>query len=186
MIRDPFDIHRKSTFRASSSRTAQKYRDSGQAGPYAAEGMAFSIPRNLPNFEDPTRSLEDRAWAATSRRGGGNGRIFHEVQDRVTGMFDTATLPMYKDKPYAYSPSMRRRRWWRRKRLLGMLAAVVVFLLYLMGLFSGRPAMVPVSGWTWLSSSKGSADTDWLKRREHVVEAFQLSWDAYERYAWGK
>ncbi|KAL2255561.1 hypothetical protein VTK26DRAFT_3123 [Humicola hyalothermophila] len=26
---------------------------------------------------------------------------------------------------------------------------------------------------------------DWLERRQRVVEAMELSWDAYERYAWG-
>jgi len=40
--------------------------------------------------------------------------------------------------------------------------------------------------WNWLQRSEESArKIDWLSRRERVVEAFTLSWDAYERYAWG-
>jgi len=42
--------------------------------------------------------------------------------------------------------------------------------------------------WDWAREKDGKAKNkaDWLKRRERVVEAFELSWDAYERYAWGK
>jgi len=39
--------------------------------------------------------------------------------------------------------------------------------------------------WGWLAQEEGGKKVDWLERRERVVEAMELSWDAYERYAWG-
>ncbi|PFH60678.1 hypothetical protein XA68_10548 [Ophiocordyceps unilateralis] len=135
MIRDPFDIHRKSAFRATALRAAQNIRDTAvEAGAQALE-MSFSVPQNLPDFGAPHRDLEDRAWASVARRGAGAGvGILNNVQDRVAGVFDRESLPMYKDKPYTRT---------------------------------------------------GRDGGDWLERRRHVVEAFELSWDAYERYAWG-
>jgi mannosyl-oligosaccharide alpha-1,2-mannosidase len=100
-------------------------------------------------------------------------------------MFDNEALPMYKDKPFGHGPS-RRKPIWKKKRTLGSLTLGLVFLLYMMGFFSsGSEKKASVSSWTWMGMSKEKGVVDWDKRREHVVEAFQLSWDAYERYAWG-
>lgn len=180
MIRDPFGIHNKNVFKATAFRAAQNIKDAAaQAGANALE-MSFSVPKNLPNFGDPTRALEDRAWAALSRRGGGgvlNGSMFEKSE----------SLPMYKDKPYGYAPSMRLRPWWRRKKVLGIITAVVVFFLYLAGFFSGHPkAKTSGSALSWLGlSQEKSGQVDWDERRRHVVDAFEVSWDAYERYGWG-
>lgn len=107
------------------------------------------------------------------------------VQDKVSSMFDSEALPMYKDKPYGYGPS-RRKSIWRKKRTFGTLTLGVVFLLYMLGFFSNSSEKnTSVSSWAWMGLSKEKGQVDWDKRREHVVEAFQLSWDAYERYAWG-
>lgn len=94
---------------------------------------------------------------------------------------------MYKDKPYGYAPSMRLRPWWRRKKVLGIITAVVVFFLYLAGFFSGHPkAKTSGSALSWLGlSQEKSGQVDWDERRRHVVDAFEVSWDAYERYGWG-
>lgn len=66
-----------------------------------------------------------------------------------------------------------------------------MFVLYLFGFWGNddndkKP--VPSKGkgsWGWLQSGDKVEKIDWLDRRERVVEAFTLSWDAYERYAWG-
>ncbi|PHH90115.1 hypothetical protein CDD83_4461 [Cordyceps sp. RAO-2017] len=182
MIRDPFDIHRKNAVQATALRAAQNIRDTAAQVGASALDMSFSVPKNVPNFAAPHRDLEDRAWKSVPRRGG----ILNEVQGRVAGLFENEELPMYKDKPYTYAPSMRRRPWWRRKRMLSIVALGVLALLYLKGFFSrhgGGPRST--STWSWMGLSQEGVADDWDKRRQHVVEAFELSWDAYERYGWG-
>lgn len=178
MIRDPFGIHSKNVLKATAFRAAQNIKEAAtQAGANALE-MSFSIPKHVPDFGDPGRTLEDRAWAALSRRSGG-GVL-------KGGLFEADTLPMYKDKPYAYAPSRRLRPWWQRKKVLGIIGTAVVFLLYLMGFFSGHPeAKTSGSAFSWLGLSQDKDRVDWDERRKSVVDAFEVSWDAYERYAWG-
>ncbi|PNY23600.1 alpha-1,2-Mannosidase [Tolypocladium capitatum] len=180
MIRDPFDIHRKNRFQAAGLRAAQDIRSTAAQVGASARDMSFSIPNNVPNFGAPHRDLEDRAWASVARRGGGG--IIKQVQGRMAGFFDQDELPMYKDKPYA---SMRRRPWWRRKRILGTIALGVLTLLCLMGLTGPGQRRRSTSAWSWIGLSQEKGTANWDERRQHVVEAFELSWDAYERYAWG-
>lgn len=190
MIRDPFNIHRKKPFGATAFQAAQIVTENVvQAGTEAIQDMtSFSIPRNLPNFNDPSRELEDRAWSSFSSSRPSNKGVMNGVQSRVTGMFDKGALPMYKDKPYAYAPSLRKRPWWRRKRILGSTTIGLLFFLYLFGFFNSESSRqqngASKSSWLWQSADK--TKHDWNKRREMVVEAFELSWDAYARYAWGQ
>lgn len=184
MIRDPFDIHRKNLFQITARRAAENIRDTAaQVGTNALK-MPFSIPNNVPNFQDPHRRLEDRAWSKVSGRGGG---LLSDVQQRVNGIFESDELPMYKDKPY-YRDGGRRRRWYRKKRVVGSLALVLVILFHILGWLpwqSSRPkAARGKSAWSFMGISKNEV-VDWDHRRTQVVEAFELSWDAYERYAWG-
>ncbi|KAH7329102.1 mannosyl-oligosaccharide 1,2-alpha-mannosidase [Stachybotrys elegans] len=190
MIRDPFNIHKKNVFRATAARAAQSVSDTVvQVGTQALD-MSFSVPKNVPNFGAAGREFEDRAWASVSgpRPGKGKG-IMDGVQDRVNGLFDKKALPMYKDKPYLYAPSLRKRPMWKRKRILGSGALFLFFFLYMAGFFSSSSdntlQTTPSSGWLWSSVAQEKGGHDWAKRRELVVEAFELSWDAYVRYAWG-
>ncbi|KAI2625137.1 family 47 glycosyl hydrolase [Xylaria nigripes] len=149
--------------------------------------MSFTIPRHTPSFNNPQRVIEDHIWGSTAVARGpssraGAGGILSGVQGRLFD--DRNALPMYKDKPYAYPPSHRHRALWRQKRFLGFLL-VVVSLLYYFGAFQKHHDTV-VPSWTWLtSSSEPGKPVDWLSRRQRVVEAFTLSFDAYSRYAWG-
>jgi len=154
------------------------------------EDMSFNIPKNVPSFTDPQRQLEDRLWPAsgvTKHRTGLGG-----VQDRVGGFLnpDRSGLPMYKDKPYGYPNSGRARPVYRRKRVLLFLLLFVLGLLWYNGSLDDHQetAVNKLGQWGWLrgDTGKGKSKADWLKRRERVVEAMELSWDAYERYAWGK
>ena len=114
------------------------------------------------------------------------------VQDRVGGILhpDRNVLPMYKDKPYAHAPSYRARPLFRRKRTLGLLLLIALVFLWFSGALKGHQerAATSLADWGWLKTDTGAKGTsaDWPKRRQRVVEAFELSWDAYERYAWGK
>jgi hypothetical protein len=211
-IRDPFNIHRSPAIRifqltaATAAQTlSQKVLETSkqavESGRQKLEAMSFNIPRNVPSFNNPQRELENRAWGAsgvTSRSGsgmqGGYGLVSSNggmaaVQDKVGGFFDRSRdLPMYKDKPYSYAASRRQRGVWRRKRTLGILSVFIFFILYLFGAFDGSQTKEKAGkSWAWLQKPETSSGVkvDWLSRRERVVEAFTLSWDAYERYAWG-
>jgi endoplasmic reticulum Man9GlcNAc2 1,2-alpha-mannosidase len=120
--------------------------------------------------------MEDHVWRAAG------------MTSRVSGLFGNENaLPMYKDKPYSYAASRRNRPFWRRRTTYIFVLAVVGFL-YWFGAFSKHEDQrLPRQKWNWVGSQdSGKSKADWLGRRERVVEAFQLSWDSYQRYAWGK
>ena len=158
----------------------------------AEEDMsAFSIPKNVPSFTNPQRQLEDRLWpssgSGSSKRKGG-ATLQNRVGDFLTP--NRGSLPMYKDKPYAYAPSGRSRPLLRRKRVCGLFLLVVLGMVWWTGLFAEHKekAKLKLGQWGWVKTDAGKAKggKDWLRRRERVVEAMQLSWGAYERYAWGE
>lgn len=104
---------------------------------------------------------------------------------------DKKELPMYKDKPYNYAGSRKYTPVYRRKRILGGAILIVIGLAYWAGILSTstvkpKPRDTSKSAWNWLSSPAMSASVNWDDRREKVKEAFMLSWDGYEQYAWGK
>jgi hypothetical protein len=210
-VRDPFNLHRSSAYdilrgtaRQAAANVTQRVREGAvqaiesgsrayETGKQTLEDMSFSIPKNVPSFTDPQRDLENRVWGSTSgitARPHANGGVISGVQDRVGTFFgeNSRDLPMYKDKPYSYV-SRRRQPLWRRKRTLGIGGAFLLFVLYLLGFFGNDAAAdtKTINSWTWLQKpEKGASKTNWLGRRERVVEAFTLSWDAYDRYAWGR
>ena len=180
MIRDPFDIHRRNLIQATAAAASHTANNIRQTAAQVGADMSFTVPRRVPDFDDTDRALEDHAWS--SLRGAGA-----RVQGRVTGLFEAKSLPMYKDKPFTRTPSYRNRPLWRKKRTLGTLVLLVLSVLYFLGFFSSRSrseTRPSKSGWSWPRLDTGKAD--WDQRRQRVVEAFQLSWDAYERYAWGR
>lgn len=96
---------------------------------------------------------------------------------------------MYKDKPYSYAASRRQTPWYRRKRGLGGVLLTLVVLAYWLGLFSGSATVshektTNEKSLTWLTKPS-DPNVDWNERRERVKDAFALSWDGYEKYAWG-
>ncbi|KAL2129078.1 hypothetical protein VTI74DRAFT_8270 [Chaetomium olivicolor] len=165
--------------------------------------MSFTVPKNVPSFSNPQRQLEDRLWASASSfsrqratAGGTTNNIISGVQDLLSP--NRAALPMYKDKPYMYPPGRGgpgaawKRPLYRRKRTCGFLMLVVMTLLWWTGMFAGHheKAVGKLGEWGWLRQEEEGTTgrrgkVDWLERRQRVVEAMELSWDAYERYAWG-
>lgn len=164
------------------------------------EDMSFAVPKNVPSFSNPQRAVEDRLWASSGvtarsgghRSGGASGGIIGEGLDKVGGFLNSnrgATLPMYKDKPYAYPHSSRSRPFYRRKRYMAWFLLMVVGIAWLFGFFGqdkyDRIPSLKTSDWLKTEKETPSIKVDWLDRREKVVGAFELSWDAYKRYAWG-
>lgn len=154
------------------------------------DSMWFAVPSNIPNFVDPQRRDEDSRWESS-----GVGYTRHTTRDttsgrRTGGFFDKQELPMYKDKPYGYAASSRARRSWRRKTTIGGVLGFLA-LLYWLGFFS-RSSRAPgdlqstdsKSSWWFGLGNRGKSN--WNERRERVKDAFVASWDAYDRYAWGR
>ncbi|KAL2154847.1 hypothetical protein VTH82DRAFT_3523 [Thermothelomyces myriococcoides] len=164
----------------------------GQGG--QEQDMSFAIPKNVPSFSSPQRQLEDQLWAASRNRQ--RSSLVGNVQGLLSPG-SRAGLPMYKDKPYMYPPGRGgpygswRRPLYRRKRTCAFLLLIVVGLLWWTGLFAGQQAQEGGGGglsWNWWLTQDNGNEADaavWAERRERVVEAMELSWDAYERYAWG-
>lgn len=202
-VRDPFNRNRTRAFdilRGTAINTAIQLTQVIEAGTQAydtgrkaVEEMAFSGPNNPPSFVAPQREVENRAWAssgvtARSAATHTNGGVIGNVQDRVGDFFKEkkGDLPMYKDKPYSYAASRRQRPLWKQKRTWGVAGIFGLIILYTTGFFGGHSDRKEKLSWNWSSKhSKGASKVDWFERRDQVKEAFTLSWDAYERYAWG-
>ena len=135
--------------------------------------MSFTLPKNVPSFDDNQRNYENIYWSKFQK-----GTDF---SNGAGGLFESQTLPMYKDKPYK---PLRRRSFWLRKRFL--LGAILGFLLLLWILPNGQKTKAN-NGWTsWATFKKPTvSDRAWTKKMEAVKAALELSWDGYERYAWG-
>jgi len=206
-VRDPFNLHRSPAFQILSRHgrqavvnATQRVREASvqaiEAGSLALESgkqtfedmSTFSIPQNVPSFTSPQREIENKVWGSSGMTArspipnsgvlGGVGNFFDKNRD----------LPMYKDKPYSYASSRRRQPLYRRKRVLGIGTIFLVIVLYFLGFFQSESHANKRSkkAWGWIQKADDpDLIGDWSGRRERVVDAFTLSWDAYSRYAWG-
>ncbi|EEP83003.1 mannosyl-oligosaccharide 1,2-alpha-mannosidase [Uncinocarpus reesii 1704] len=122
---------------------------------------------------------------------------------RLTAPSPPAALPTYKDKPYFAGPGtiaehVRRRRRRKQAVSLGLLAlfGVAVWWLWFGGKadriisrgkgmrMRGNDLLKLMQGFEKEEAKTGQA-VDWAERRERVKDAFRISWDGYEKYAWG-
>ncbi|KAL3445772.1 seven-hairpin glycosidase [Aspergillus insuetus] len=165
--------------------------------------MSFPNPNSNPPY--PTsRSPSEKYWQA-SRSPGANGLGGYGfsqsagVTNNLNNFFSgDRTLPMYKDKPY-FAPRRTGPRLRRRRALyLGIIVFVLISLWYYKSSPSGSP-WTPDSAkgeelWKWVQTLDQTEQTydgiglkniDWESRREKVRDAFIISWDGYEQYAWG-
>ena len=124
-----------------------------------------------------------------SRMNAQNGHTSNGISQKLEGFFDNRQLPMYKDKPFSYAASRRKAPIYKRWRVI---LGAILGLAALYYLFGTSTSHVPTSR---SKTTKGNAlgwlrrpdpvTVDWEERRERVKEAFVLSWDGYEKYAWG-
>ncbi|RJE26560.1 Mannosyl-oligosaccharide 1,2-alpha-mannosidase [Aspergillus sclerotialis] len=168
--------------------------------------MAFQLPQNTPSFSSPQRPLEDSYWHANrnshSNRLPGYGLPRSAgIPNKLSSFFDNdRALPMYKDKPY-FAPRRTGPRSRRRKALYGSLSLFLLLVLWYYwsgtGVWKGS-RLDSAKGeelWKWMQSLEDQDSNygkwsqqrsiDWTERREKVRDAFIVSWDGYEKYAWG-
>ena len=136
------------------------------------------------------RSHAEDYWGNSGPPRSQNGSINGGLGSKLEGFMDKKELPMYKDKPYNYAGSRKYIPLYRQKRIISGAVLVLIGLAYWLGMLSPsavktNPKETSESAWNWLSSPKTSASVDWDDRREKVKDAFMLSWDGYEQYAWG-
>ena len=119
-----------------------------------------------------------------------NGSTGNGLTEKFDNYFEKKELPMYKDKPYNYASSRRKSPLAQDRRVIAGVVLILIGILYWLGILStGSDATSSVQSntkitWGWLSRSESSVD--WESRRQAVKEAFVLSWDGYEKYAWGR
>lgn len=136
------------------------------------------------------RSHAEDYWSNSGQSSSQNGNTNGGLGSKLEGFMEKKELPMYKDKPYNYAGSRKYTPLYRQQRVISGAVLVMIGLAYWFGIFSSsavksKPRDINKSAWNWLSSPATSAFVDWDDRREKVKEAFMLSWDGYEQYAWG-
>lgn len=136
------------------------------------------------------RSHAEDYWGNLGQARSQSGNTNGGLGSKLEGFMEKKELPMYKDKPYNYAGSRKYIPLYRQKSLISGAVLAVIGLAYWFGIFSSsvvksKPGDTSKSAWSWLNSPATSALVDWDDRREKVKEAFMLSWDGYEQYAWG-
>ena len=201
-VRDPFNRSRafniiRGTAIQTASRVVEASTQALDSGKKIVEEVVedmsgYALPSNG-SYSTVPREPDNRNWGGsglTSRSSAphSNGGMMGNVQDTVEGFFKEGKgdLPMYKDKPYA--ASRRHRPIWKQKKTWAGSGILTIMLLWFLGFFGTSSGDAPreKTTWSWLSrTEKSGSKINWNERREHVKDAFVLSWDAYERYAWG-
>jgi len=116
------------------------------------------------------------------------------VADKINSIIsgkDNNGLPMYKDKPYNYSPTAKKPAFYRQRRLMLGLFALLVWILYWTGAFSKHEDHLDHPNKPWWAEDKKTKISKkstqlWNERREKVRDAYRISWKAYEEHAWGR
>lgn len=148
----------------------------------ASGGMSYAIPRHQHSLSASEHIQAQGSWQSSNP--------LHEVSERIGGVFTTRNeLPMYKDKPYNYTSS-RKLPWFRRKWPIIIVLFALIGFVYLYRSLTTAASSKNYRGdttgvWGLLRGSK-IAPIDWDERRRRVKDAFVVSWDAYEAYAWGE
>lgn len=166
--------------------------------------MSLPDPRRSPY--PASRSPSEKYWQA-SRSPGNNGLGGYGfsqpagVTSNLNNFFaGEKTLPLYKDKPY-FAPRRTGPRLRRRRVIQGAIAVVLLFSLWYIISGSSASYRSPFTPdtrkgeelWKWLQNLDSEQpydgsplkNIDWEARREKVRDAFIVSWDGYEQYAWG-
>ena len=144
-------------------------------------------PHNA-SYSSPHSSTVEGVWPG-ARVHAQNGHTSNGIGQKLEGFFDNRRLPMYKDKPYSYAAPRRKPPLYKQWRLMLGIFLGLAALFYLFGAstsqtWRSRGKKIEGSGLGWLRRPD-LVSVDWDERRERVKEAFILSWDGYEKYAWG-
>lgn len=205
--RDPFNLRRNSPAASHLLRnSALSIRQTASRAATLIESATNATTNKMSSYGLPNGGANDaEVWQNSGRsRFTQHTSTSHGESegfgDKMSNMFSGGrreSLPMYKDKPYHYSPGkggrglMARVPPWARKRRVMIPALVVLsFVSWWAGL------LAPL---TWFSSADANAKknrpaswftaskevVDWNDRADMVRDAFKISFAGYEKYGWG-
>lgn len=142
-------------------------------------------------YNPPANANSDQStWQQRKPNSGNQGSVADKINSIISGK-DSNGLPMYKDKPYNYSPSAKKPAFYRQRRLMLGLFAVLCWILYWTGAFHSHPEHLDHPNKPWWAESKTTKSStktaqSWSQRKEKVRDAYRISWKAYEEHAWGR
>ena len=204
--RDPFGLRKPTNsspatniFRSTVTVLEHKTRDLAERGRQSLAQSVDSASIAMSSYAPPNGTTHRHAehWHSaqsrhteqsyTNSNGGG-------ITEKVSEFFASEkkdSLPMYKDKPYAY-PGRRKKQWWQQRRYVaGALVSLAVIswwfgILSPLSYFTSRGGEVATpqksKSKSWFSSGQA---IDWDVRAEKVRETFKTSFAGYEKHAWG-
>ena len=204
--RDPFNLRRSpgpafNLLQSSATNLVQKIAESGQSAVREVAREAQAATANMssyaPQYQDGPVHRNPDVWQSSgqSRHSTGAYTNSNGSSAKVSGYFGADrkdSLPMYKDKPYAYPGSKRKQPWYRQKRRVALILTALAGISWWFGILSplyhvtkdrGKTQGRSNSGSSWFRSE--SSEADWQMRAEKVKETFKISFDGYEKYAWG-
>ncbi|KAJ5894367.1 Mannosyl-oligosaccharide 1-2-alpha-mannosidase [Penicillium taxi] len=150
--------------------------------------MSFQAPHSHPS----SYSTQPRGALA----GLGLTSAGSDLSNRVNNFFENEkSLPMYKDKPFAPRRTAPRKRWRTLFNILAICALLLLWyykasLPYISGSISkSKGNDRGVALWNWMQQLKHESASDtvvnWDDCRDKVRDAFIVSWEGYEKDAWG-
>lgn len=169
----------------------------------------MSFPQTNPSFSSQDTHWQPNRDSRTSRPHlpgyGFSQTASTGLPNKLSSFFDNdRALPMYKDKPY-FAPRRTAPRSRRRRVLYGGLCLFVLVIMWYYGPGSGvwkgfrsskDSLTIGEELWEWVQSLDEQESVsgnwgqvkpaEWAARREKVRDAFIVSWDGYERNAWGE
>ncbi|KAK5164146.1 mannosyl-oligosaccharide alpha-1,2-mannosidase [Saxophila tyrrhenica] len=158
---------------------------------------AASMSSYAPNFQNgPTQRHPEQWQSAQSKYAPSTSSSGNGISETVSGLFGGEKkdgLPMYKDKPFSYPGSRRKVAWWKQKRTVAAVLTTFAVISWWFGILSPlsyftrdeAPATQKTESKTSWFGGGGGAALDWNSRAQKVKEAFKLSFDGYNKYAWG-
>lgn len=178
--RDPFNLRRQSPAASVFKQVSQRALAIG--GEAVEHGINMATQRHTDMWQ-------------TSRANGTGSANGNTVSEKISGMLGNdrkVSLPMYKDKPYAYPGSRKHMPWYRQKKVIGLVLATLAGVSWWFGILSPLSYVSSSSDEKTPTKSKSSwalfgpsSRPDWDARAGEVKNVFKTSFADYEKHAWG-
>ena len=207
--RDPFNLRRsprpavnllQTRAAGLGDRIAESTTRLAESGRKAIAEVAAEATTNMsayaPHYQDgPTHRHPDVWQSSQSRYTSESYTHTNGISEKVTGFFGADRkdgLPMYKDKPYAYPGRRKKLPWYKQMRTVAIVLTSMAAISWWFGILSPSSLLTSdgkavqskdASKPSWFGSTFTSKG--WEARAQEVKEVFKISFDGYEKYAWG-